>query len=411
VEALYADLGHFGRLPIQLSWLFVTFPSLILAYIGQGAALLVDPSLLSTIFYSSVPTKLVWPMIILATLATIIASQAMITGSFSLIHQAINFQYFPRLQVKHTSEHLAGQIYIPVLNFILMVLCLAAVAGFQNANNLAGAYGVSVTTVMSFTSILYILVCHYVWHVKKVWIVLYACTIFVVDIFFFTSNLTKIPAGGWFTLMIGIFFAIVMIIWKAGKVGIAKSTSEMMFPIENADKLVRKYALLRPHGVAVFLHSVSGTTPTSFVKLVSRQRALPSVTIFITIRVCEAPFVMEGGRFHVNELGEGMLSVIADYGYMEVPDAVDIVSHILKDHAVDVSDSTPRGEGESEDSQLSTITFYLSQEKILADPKKWILHRVWVGIFKVLHKNAINAASLFKIPAEDSIEVGCKVVL
>jgi len=187
----------------------------------------------------------------------------------------------------------------------------------------------------------------------------------------------------------------------------------MVVPIENAEKLVRKYALLRPQGIAVFLHSVSGSAPISFVKLVSRQRALASVTIFITIHTVEAPFVLEMARYHIDEIGEGMLSVIADYGYMEVPDAVEIVSHIMKDHA-GISynvDASMKEEDSSGEKQLNTITFYLSQEKIITNPKSWFFHRFWVAIFRIIHKNAINAASLFKIPAEDSIEVGCKVTL
>eukprot|EP00026_Physarum_polycephalum_P003815 Phypoly_transcript_03831.p1 GENE.Phypoly_transcript_03831~~Phypoly_transcript_03831.p1 ORF type:complete len:751 (+),score=151.76 Phypoly_transcript_03831:40-2292(+) len=304
VEALYADLGHFGALPIRWSFFLFVYPSLLLSYIGQGALLIKDPSKNDNPFYHSVPHALFWPMIVLATVATIIASQAIVSGSFSLVAQAINFGYFPRLKVKHTSKKIFGQIYIPELNFMLMVLTLVVTLTFRTSAKLTGAYGLAVSGVMCLTSIIFTGVLRYRYKASWFWVILYAMVFYTIDFAFLGANASKVPSGGWLPLAIGGVLAFLMMVWKTGRERVEEKLEKTQIPLDTVLELASAHLVQRIHAVGIYLNSHHDATPLALSLLLPRARNLPAPAIFLTIKHLPVPYVAEKDRVLFHSLDE-----------------------------------------------------------------------------------------------------------
>eukprot|EP01112_Ceratiomyxa_fruticulosa_P021270 TRINITY_DN7424_c0_g2_i2.p1 TRINITY_DN7424_c0_g2~~TRINITY_DN7424_c0_g2_i2.p1 ORF type:complete len:435 (-),score=67.31 TRINITY_DN7424_c0_g2_i2:101-1405(-) len=434
-------MGHFGRLPIRLSWFPFTFSSLLLNYAGQGVNLLAHPEDISNSFYLSVPKPMFWPMLVVSTLAAIVASQAIITGSFSLCSQALGFGYLPPLKIYHTNEKQQGQIYIPEVNFILGILTLVVVIGFQKSAALAGAYGVAVSGVMFLTSILYTAVLWY--NFRSAWwkLLLFAVVFYTIDVFFFASNLLKVPNGGWLPVAIGVIISASMFIWHAGRSKTQRYLAERSQSLPSWNELGK---VLQDHSnknsevrripsVGVYLSSHAEILPESLRSLLPRTLALNSPCIFVTVKYVSVPYVAERERCVINKIPhlESCFHVLLVYGYMETPYLSELIPKLIQNETVEngglgiltqnllPSMSAIRqslsGPSSSPISQqtidMPLITYYLGRDKVKVDPKKWIGHKLWVAYYDFLLKNSRNKASQFHIKHEDVLEIGTWIEL
>ncbi|MFP5213299.1 MAG: potassium transporter Kup, partial [Acidobacteriota bacterium] len=349
-EALYADMGHFGRNPIRLSWLTVAFPSLLLNYFGQGALLLIDPSFAFNPFYGLVPRALLYPMVFLSTLATIIASQAMISGIFSITQQAIQLGFLPRMQIVHTSRETQGQIYIPEVNYMMMVACICLVLVFKKSSGLAGAYGIAVTADMGFTSLLYFFVVVARWN-WSLWKAVPLVTLFLAfDLSYFSANLLKILDGGWVTLTIAAVVAVGMKTWKDGRSELAKKMLSTRFPV---DLFLEDVARNNPHrvrGTAVFMSVSPVGIPSSLLHNLKHNQVLHEKVVLLSIRWTDVPSVPDSEKVKIEDLGQGFYRVVAFYGFVEKPDVPQIM-HLASAQGLDTDPAT--------------TTYYLSRESLL----------------------------------------------
>ncbi len=394
-EALYADLGHFGRNAIRLSWFSFVFPSLLCNYFGQGALLLANPEMNINPFYKLVPESFLYPMIGLSTAATIIASQALISGTFSLTQQAVQLGLFPRVRIIHTSSDMQGQIYIPFVNYALMLACIGVVVGFKESNSLAGAYGIAVTGTMIITSLLFFLV---LTHYRKwpLWKVIPLVGIFIAfDVAFFAGNTFKIIDGGWFPLFVAAIVALVMTTWKKGREELYRNLVGARLPIESflAD-LPRSY-MPRVRGTAVFMTLSSLGTPRTLLHNVKHNHVLHEQVVFLSIMAKDAPIVPVGERIKVKDLGQGFYRIEAFYGFMQKPN----VPQIMKIAAQYGLITDPM-----------TTTFYLGRETLLTSGKSKMM-RWRKSLFAVMSRNAGNPTSYFGIPANRVVELGAQVEL
>eukprot|EP00026_Physarum_polycephalum_P002641 Phypoly_transcript_02649.p1 GENE.Phypoly_transcript_02649~~Phypoly_transcript_02649.p1 ORF type:complete len:683 (+),score=117.57 Phypoly_transcript_02649:179-2227(+) len=347
VEALYADLGHFGKLPIRISWFCCVLPALLLNYIGQSAHLLRKPDDVGSLFYLSVPKPLFWPQLILATIATVIASQAMISGVFSLISQAVSFQYFPNVKVTHTSSHHLGQVYIPEINYILMTITIVIVVAFKHSANLAAAYGVAVCGVMGLTSIMFIAVAHLKYRTAWWKITIYSVIFLTIDFTFFGTSLIKIPHGGWLPIVIGIVFATVMWVWKMGREAMEAQTQALSLTYSNLQGLEKKENKNKKKTTGVFMTSRYDQTPQSVSVLLPRMRSLPSPSVFLTVKFVPIPYMPEIDRVtlqYVPEL-DGVVHAVVTYGFAEVPNISAVLQKVFLENQITISTETsPREE-------------------------------------------------------------------
>ena len=288
-EALYADMGHFGRRPIMLGWYGLVLPSLILVYFGQGALLIRDPNAIDNPFFRMAPHAMLYPLALLATIATVIASQALISGAFSLTHQAIQLGYSPRMQVRHTSESQIGQIYVPAINWLLMIACIGLVVGFRRSANLAAAYGLAVSTTMVMTTVLFSVVArrHFGWHTPTV---VALCTVFlVVDVAFFGATLFKIPDGGWFPLVIGAVIFTIMTTWRTGRRIVRARLRGHMPQLAQFVSGVSSSSVVRTHGASAYLFSVVGVTPPALIASLHHHDSLHEQVLIVCVIVEPRP--------------------------------------------------------------------------------------------------------------------------
>jgi KUP system potassium uptake protein len=394
-EALYADLGHFGRFPIQAAWLCVVQPALMLNYFGQAALLLSNPEAIENPFYRLYPEWAVIPMVILATVATVIASQAVITGAFSLARQAIQLGLVPRFAVRHTSEAMAGQIYLPRVNLILLAGVLLVALLFRTSSNLAAAYGVSVSATMVITTMMALFVVWRQWG----WPVWKAAVLMVPILFieqaFFAANVLKIFEGGWFPLLVGALTATVMLTWVKGTRLLTKATRKNEAEL---DWLVRKLDAKPPHrvpGTAVFLTGDPDSAPTSLLHNLKHNRVLHERNIILTIRSLDTPRVARHERVTVTRVSDSFLCVIARYGFMETPSVPKILEHCRrKDLNID----------------LSATSFFLSRRSLKPSGKSRLPY--WQErLFIWLAGTAEDATEYFRIPADRVVEVGTQVLI
>lgn len=394
-EALYADLGHFGRKAIRLSWLFAALPALLLNYFGQGALLLDHPEFSHNPFYGLVPRSLLYPMVGLATIATVIASQAMITGVFSLTQQAIQLGYFPRLKIIHTSSETRGQIYIPQINYALMVACVGIVLAFRESSRLAGAYGIAVTATMGITSVLYFFVITRTWRWSAWKALPLVCVFMVFDTAFFGANLLKIVDGGWFTLAVAAIIMIAMSTWKDGRAELAKKMIRTRLPIDLFLDDVATRKPLRVQGTAVFMTVSPIGTPSALLHHFKHNRMLHERVVLLSVQSAEVPTVAVEERLKVEELGHGFYRFIAFYGFMETPNVPEVL-RMASNFQLDLDPDT--------------VTYFLGRETLVAGGDAKMMH--WrKSLFAFMSRNAWTAPAYFGIPSDRVVEMGIQIDL
>jgi len=395
-EALYADMGHFGLRPIRLSWYAMVLPGLLLNYFGQGALLLARPEMAFNPFYALVPGVLLYPMVVLSTMATVIASQAMISGVFSLTQQAMQLGYCPRMRIVNTSAQTKGQIYLPGVNNAMMLACIALVLAFKSSSGLAAAYGIAVTATMAITSILFFYVVHTLWR-WPLWKTAPVIALFLIfDAAFLGSNLLKIADGGWFTLTVAALIMVAMATWRDGKAALGRQFQSMGLPIELfLNSLVAGKPPLRIPGTGVFM-SVSATgTPITLLHHYKHNMVLHEQVLLLSISSTDTPFVPASERLSVTSLGHGFFRVMARYGYMQTPNVPEIL-RLAKAHGLVV--------------QLERASFYLGRESLLTTgPSKMARWRK--SLFAYMSRNAWNATTFFDIPPGRVVELGTRVEL
>jgi KUP system potassium uptake protein len=390
-EALYADMGHFGRSPIRLSWYGAVLPGLILNYYGQGALLLQHPELVEVNpFYALVPKTLLYPMVALATIATIIASQAMISGVFSLTQQAMQLGFTPRMHIIHTSEHTKGQIYLPTVNWLLMLACLSLVLAFKESTRLAAAYGIAVTATMAITSFIFFKVTRMRWH-WPLWQSGLLLAIFLfLDCSFLGANLLKVADGGWITLCIAFAILMTMMTWRDGRAILAKHYALMKIPTEVFLKDIASYKPQRIAGTAVFMSISPEGIPHTLLHHFKHNEALHKRILLLSVLSSETPTVTTEERVRIENLGLGFYRITATYGFMESPDMPEILALLAaKGLPVDVY----------------STSFYMGRETMTATGDA-PMARWRKLLFIYLSRNAWNATSFFKLPPDRVVELG-----
>jgi KUP system potassium uptake protein len=394
-EALYADLGHFGRRPIQIAWLGLVFPALVINYFGQAAMLMADPSTLDNPFYKLYPVWALWPMLILATAATVIASQAVITGAYSVTRQAVQLGLLPRLQIRHTSASVAGQIYMPRVNTLLLIGVLFVTLTFKNADSLGAAYGVSVTGTMVISTILAFFVIWRVWRWPLWRVAVVMVPLLLLEQSFLVANMLKVLEGGWLPLLLAVVMCSVMLTWQRGSRALAKITRSNEAEL---DWLIRKLQQKAPHtvpGTAVFLTSDPTHAPTSLMHNLKHNKVLHERNIILSIRTVDTPRVQRHERVTVEKIANGFVRVIARYGFMETPSVPKIFEHCRrKDLNVD----------------LSQTSFFLSRRSLKPSDKS-DLHPLEERLFIALAGAAADATEYFRIPTDRVVEVGTQVLV
>ena len=394
-EALYADMGHFGVKPIRVAWFGLVLPALLLNYFGQGALLLTNPAAAESPFYLLAPSWAIYPLVALATMAAVIASQALISGVFSLTRQAIQLGYCPRLDVAHTSVTERGQIYIPQINWILMLATVALVLGFRSSSALAAAYGVAVTATMVITTLLAYLVARDSWGVRRSIAGSLAAVFLVIEGSFFVANGTKILHGGWFPLVAGGFVFLLLSTWKTGRALLASRFIERLHPLETFLHGIAERPPVRVTGTAVFMTSNAHGTPPTLLHNLEHNKVLHERIILLTVLTSELPHHDPAARVQVEPLGEGFFRAIVRYGFMEEPDIPAALTQATVAPFPIVLDQT---------------TFFLGTETLLATKRPGMAF--WrERLFVVMSQNALRATSFFKIPPERVVEIGMQVEL
>ena len=394
-EALYADMGHFGRRPIRLAWFGLVLPALFLNYLGQGAMLINTPEAAVNPFYLLAPRWALYPLVTLATMAAIIASQALISGAFSLTRQAIQLGYCPRLDIQYTSPHQQGQIYIPQVNWLLMISTVGLVVGFRSSSALAAAYGIAVTSTMVITTLLAYLVARRSWGVRRIVAGSLASFFLFIELGFFSANIIKIPHGGWFPLVIGAMIYLLLSTWKRGRALLASRLRERLYPF---DRFMQDITQRPPHrvpGTAVFMTSNLIGTPPTLLHNLEHNQVLHERVVLLTVVTSDAPHVDEDGRLSVETLGQGFYRVTLRYGFMEEPD---------------VPAALANGAARGLPLAAEKMTFFLGLETLLST------HREGMGrwreqLFAVMSRNAVRATSFFRIPPERVVELGMQIEL
>jgi len=394
-EALYADVGHFGKSPIRLTWFSLVFPALLLNYFGQGAFLLSRGPDAINPFYQMAPSWALLPLVILATAAAVIASQAVITGAYSLTLQAIQLGYFPRLTIRHTSPQRIGQIYVPAVNGALMATCIATVLTFGSSGNLAAAYGMSIVLTMVITSILFFVLVRRRWNWSLPWAVGVTAVFLTVDIAFLSANVTKIAYGGWFPLAVGALVFISMTTWQRGRQVLASRLRHNLIPLELFLADLLSDPPTRVPGTAVFMAGNPIGTPSALRHNFVHNKVLHERVVIVTVETAETPHVPVEERYDVEEIGEGFWRVMIRYGFMEEP-------HI------------PRELGALQHPQLSLdtagITYFLGRETLLLTGEPTMAQ--WrERLFAWLSRNAQTATEFFNLPPDRVFEVGVPVEL
>ena len=396
-EALYADMGHFGVRPIRRAWLGLVFPALGLCYFGQGALLLRDPSALANPFFSMAPPgAAVLALVLLSSVATVIASQALISGAFSLTRQAMLLGYFPRVTVRHTAHHTEGQIYVPEINWLLAAACLLLVLGFQRSDRLASAYGIAVTGTMAITSVVFYVVTRQTWGWSRAKAIPVLVLFLSFDLPFFASNAVKLVDGGWVPVLIGIGFIAAMLIWSKGRTLLAEQYAQRFPTVASALPELRRRAHVRVPGTAVFLASSRTHVPPTLMHVVERGHALQETVVMMTVQVTDAPTVPASERSEVTSLGDGFHRLIVRYGFMEQPDVP----------AVLLAATTAAGVTIDRDE----VTYYLGRERLLAT-RAGRMGAAAEHLFAFLQRNAVAADQHFGIPPRQVMEIGMQLDL
>ena len=392
-EALYADLGHFGKKPIRLAWFSVVMPALVLNYFGQGALLLKNPEAVKNPFYLMAPDWALIPLLVLATLAAVIASQALITGAFSVTKQVVQLGYLPRLNILHTSVREAGQIYIPFVNWGLFVAIVLAVVMFRTSGNLAAAYGIAVTTDMLITTILTFYVIRYGWK-YPLWLCLVATGwFFIVDFSFFASNLLKLFAGGWFPLAIGGAIFTLMMTWKDGRQLLSEKQKLDAIDLKSFLEAVFITPPNRVEGSAVFLTPETGVVPNALLHNLKHNKVLHDRNLFVTVRNHEVPWIGMAKRLEVEPLGNHCWQVVLNYGFK---------------NDIDLPKALTQMKGRGCELEAMTTSYFLSRDTVV--PTLGAGMAGWrEKLFAQMHHNASGAADFLNLPSNSVVELGSKI--
>ncbi|MEO7743888.1 MAG: potassium transporter Kup [Usitatibacter sp.] len=394
-EALYADMGHFGKRPIRIAWLILVFPALLLNYFGQAAYVLVEPSAIGSPFYRMIPEWGLLPMVVLATVAAIIASQAVVTGAFSMTRQAIQLGYIPRLKILHTSERAIGQIYMPFVNWLLFFAVCMLVLGFQSSSNLANAYGIAVAATMVIECLLAMVVARLIWKWSRptVWIVI--GSMLVVDLVFLASNATKIMSGGWVPLLIGAAIFTLLITWKRGRTLMFRRMSEQGIPLKPFLESLDAHPPERVSGTAIFMSSTQDSVPHAFLHNLKHNKVLHDRTVFLTIVTHDVPRVPLEDRIQFERMLNGFYKIEAWYGFTEQPDIDEILGACRLRQALEFD--------------IMDTSFFLSRETVIptADTPGMAFWRD--HLFAWLTRNATRATDFFNIPANRVVELGTHI--
>ncbi|MBA2675731.1 potassium transporter Kup [Ramlibacter sp.] len=392
-EALYADLGHFGKKPIRIAWFSVVMPALTINYFGQGALLLSRPESVKNPFYMMAPDWAVVPLVVMATLATVIASQALITGAFSVTKQAIQLGYLPRLQIRHTSVRDTGQIYIPAVNWGLFVAIVMAVVLFRTSSSLAAAYGIAVTLDMLITTILTFFVIRYGWGYPLALCIAATGSFFVVDLAFFSSNLLKFTEGGWFPLAIGTAIFALMTTWKTGRELLREKVRSGSMELREFLDSVFAAPPTRVDGTAVFLVADVDTVPNALLHNLKHNKVLHEENVFVTVRAREVPFIPTDQRIQLTDLGNDCWQVVLSYGFKNDPDVPKALRG-LREKGIELD-------------PMAT-SYFLSREVVV--PTLGGGMRPWrEKLFAQMHHNASGAADFLRLPSNSVVELGSKI--
>jgi len=393
-EALYADMGHFGRRPIRIAWFGLVLPALLLNYFGQGALVLDDPAAASNPFYRLAPDWALLPLIALATVATVIASQALISGAFSLTHQAIQLGYSPRLPVNHTSARESGQIYVAPVNWALMIASSALVVGFGSSANLAAAYGMAVTATMLITTLLLCVVARRRWGWGWQTYALGAALL-PVDVAFFGANLLKLDDGGWFSLLVAAIGFTLMSTWKRGRAVLRERLEETGLPLELFLPDLETTKLPRVPGAAVFLSGDPQGTPLALLHNVKHNKVVHEQNVLLTLTTEDVPYVPDYERATLKPLGHGFFRVIAHHGFMDLPDVPKLLRSV-RCAALPID--------------LERTSYFLGRERLIPAGRSGMARwREW--LFAVMSQNAQSATTFFRIPPNQVVELGAQVEL
>ena len=399
-EALYADMGHFGRKPIRLAWLGLVFPALLLNYFGQGALLIRNPAAAENPFFLLAPKALLIPLLILATLAAIVASQALISGAFSITRQGIQLGYIPRMEIRHTSVTEEGQIYIPEVNWFIAAGCLLIVVTFKNTTALGAAYGIAVTGTMLITTILFHVVARlrFRWPSWKAWLV--TCGFLIVDLAFFSANAIKVANGGWVPLAIGLVLFVLMMTWKRGRLLLSERLKEGSIPMSLFLEGVEKGSVHRVAGTAVFMTGNDDGVPPVLLHHLKHNKVLHERVLFVSVKTADSPETSAGERVRLVPLGHGFYRVVATYGFMQSPN-VPMVLEVVDQMGIRC--------------KPMETSYFLGHERLIPGPGRpddpFKISRWRKVIFTIMARNARSATEFFAIPSNRVVELGTQVEL
>jgi KUP system potassium uptake protein len=391
-EALYADLGHFGRRPIKAAWFTVAFPALVINYFGQGALLLKNPEAIESPFFLLGPQWARWPLVILATFATIIASQALISGAFSMTVQAMQLDYLPRLTVRHTSAHHMGQVYLPAVNLLLAVGCISLVLAFGSSTALAAAYGIAVTATMGVTTVLFYFFARSTWGWSAAKALALCVPLGLLDFAFFGANVFKIPEGGWFPLLVAALILVAMTTWRTGRRVVAERMAVGRITV---DEFIRSLPeeVTRVPGTAVFMFRGDGVAPPSLRTNTQHNHVLHEHVVLVSILTDTVPYVADEDRITTSNFGYGVHQVVARHGFMEEANVPDWLDGVQLDGLTINS---------------SEVTYFLGRETVI--PSEVVSMAPWrERLFAVMLRTAASASRFFRLPPDQVIEVGSQV--
>jgi KUP system potassium uptake protein len=394
-EAMYADMGHFGRVPIRLAWFGIALPALVLNYFGQAGMLITDPTALDHPFYQLAPDWAQYPLVALSALATVIASQAIISGVYSLTQQSIQLGFLPRMQINHTTSHAIGQIYVPLVNWLLAAATLGAVIGFGSSDALAGAYGIAVSLLMVITTLLAALVAIQ-WGYSPVIVIAVNGFFFIIDCIFFAANSTKLFEGGWFPLVLAFAVAFLMLTWRSGVRLVERARGKLRQPEEELIETAIAKCHARLSGTAIFLASTPNGVPLALTQFVKHNHCLHQRVLLVTVLIEELPRVADENRAEVIEVTEGITRVILHFGFMQYPTIYEGLKLACQ-------------QGKLQGIDLSNVTYYVGRETIIPRqdvPGMWVWRE---SIFAFLQRNAERTAAFFDVPTGQVVEFGTEI--
>jgi KUP system potassium uptake protein len=394
-EAMYADMGHFGRFPIRLAWFAVALPALVLNYFGQGALLITDPSAIENPFYQLAPDWVHYPLVAFATLATVIASQAIISGVFSLTQQSIQLGFLPRMHISHTTSDAIGQIYVPLVNWLLAAATLGAVLHFGSSEALAGAYGIAVSLLMAITTLLAALVAIQ-WGYSPIIVIAVNGFFFAIDVVFFAANSVKLFEGGWFPLLLAAIIAFVMLTWRSGVKLVERARGSLRQPEEDLIETAINRCHARLAGTAVFLASSPKGVPLALTQFVKHNHVLHQRVVLVTVLIEESPRISDEDRAEIVEIIPGITRVILHYGFMQYPTIYEGLILACK-------------QGKLPGIDLTDITYYIGRETIIPRedvPGMWVWRE---ALFAFLQRNAERSAAFFGVPTRQVVEFGTEI--